>query len=224
MRASLGRPRRPGRCHRKPGELACRLPARRGRPHPRHVQDGAGRPYPPVHRGQDRRRALCPGRHVLQGIPGAQRLGPSRRGPGGVQPAGQLRSGRRKPYPPDEEVRRFLHGRGSTGEELRPGTPVDPEHVQRQPGADDAQDHGPGLGWRPAGGRQIRPAARPARLRGDVRAVRDLQRRGRRPSTEPDEYGAGLQRLRAHRRNEVPGLDPRNTPTRGRSAPMPTGA
>ena len=108
----------------------------------------------------------------------------------------------------DAALRRLLHGRRPAGPQLRPRAP-------RSSAACSTAAAGPllrkatALDW--AGdpieveGR-FRAAPRRAQLRGDARPLPGLHRRRRRPPAEPGGDDAGLQRLRADRRGEVPRL------------------
>ena len=192
------------------------LRARRRPKHPGPLPERLGRPPAAVHRGQDGRGAVRPGRHVLQGVPGHVRLGPQRRGLQRLLPAGPLHPVRPALPGPHAPLRRLLHGRGPDRQELRPAPSGDPQHVQRQPRSAAAQGDGAGLDRRPHRDRGPLQARAPGdQLRADAGPLRRVQRRGRRPSAQPADHDPGDQRLHDRRRIQVPGLDHR---VRGRLA------
>ena len=120
LRAPLVRRRRP---RRRAGELAQLDDAARAgrrRPRPRALQEGPGRPLPPVHRGQDHRRAAGPRWHVLPGVPRLLRLDAPRRGMVADRPTGPLRSRRRRPAAPPAPLVGLVHGREPAHPQLRP--------------------------------------------------------------------------------------------------------
>ena len=87
------------------------------------LQEGAGRPLPPVHRGEDDRGATRPRRHVLPGVPRLLRLVAPRRSLVADRPPGPLRAGRPRAGAPDAPLGRDVHGRGPAHPQLRPAAP-----------------------------------------------------------------------------------------------------